>query len=142
MITCSMRVCNRGPYKHETGPSEFHNDSDAGIANNSDKTKEVVLEIVSPIADKLKVKHVKRISRSGISSWKQPVKTMTPRESKTERNSFVVDVSARKSPWVIIYDVPRTDSNEEVKKELIGKKRTYRTLIEQNLEINIKDKFC
>lgn len=67
---------------------------------------------------------------------------MTPRESKTERNSFVVDVSARKSPWVIIYDVPRTDSNEEVKKELIGKKRTYRTLIEQNLEINIKDKFC
>lgn len=40
--------------------------ADAGIANSSDKTKEAVLKIVSLVADKLKIKHIKRISSNGI----------------------------------------------------------------------------
>ena len=107
--------------------------SDAGIANNSEKTKEAVLKIVSPVAEKLKVKHIKKISGNGILVETAGQKDLTTllKYRKLREAGFVVNVPAKKCPRVIIYDISRANNDEEIMK----------ALIEQNLETNTKEMF-
>ncbi|XP_061942810.1 uncharacterized protein LOC133667561 [Apis cerana] len=114
-------------------PSNFITISDAGIANNSEKTKEAVLKIVSPVAEKLKVKHIKKISGNGILVETAGQKDLTTllKYRKLREAGFVVNVPAKKCPRVIIYDISRANNDEEIMK----------ALIEQNLETNTKEMF-
>ena len=107
--------------------------SDAGIANNSEKTKEAVLKIVSPVAEKLKVKHIKKISGNGILVETAGQKDLTTllKYRKLREAGFVINVLAKKCPRVIICDVSRANNDEEIMK----------ALIEQNLETNTKEMF-
>lgn len=71
-----------------------------GVASSSDKTKEAVLRIVSLVAEKLKVNHVKKISGNGILVETADQKDFaTLLENKKLREAgFVVGVAAKKSP--------------------------------------------
>lgn len=107
--------------------------SDTGVASSSEKTKEAVLKIVSPVAEKLKVKHVKKISGNGIlveTAGQKDLATLLE-HPKLREAGFVVGVPAKKSPRVIIYDVPRANNDEE----------TMKAIIEQNLDSNTKEMF-
>ena len=100
--------------------------------NHFEKTKETVLKIVSPIAKKLKVKHIKKISGNGILVETAGQKDLTTllKYRKLREAGFVVNVPAKKCPRVIIYDVSRANNDEIMK-----------ALIEQNLETNTKEMF-
>ncbi|PBC25077.1 hypothetical protein APICC_02131 [Apis cerana cerana] len=58
------------------------------IANNSEKTKEAFLKIVSPVAEKLIVKHIKKISSNTRRNGRSKGPYDSPRLLKTERSWF------------------------------------------------------
>lgn len=71
-----------------------------GVASSSDKTKEAVLRIVSLVAEKFKVNHVKKISGNGILVETADQKDFATllENKKLRKAGFVVGVPAKKSP--------------------------------------------
>ncbi|XP_061941117.1 uncharacterized protein LOC133667310 [Apis cerana] len=98
--------------------------------NHFEKTKETVLKIVSPIVEKLKVKHIKKISGNGILVETADQKDLTTllKYRKLREAGFVINVPAKKCLRVIC-DVSRANNDEEIMK----------ALIEQNLNTNMKE---
>ena len=100
--------------------------SDTVAYESSDKTKLAVLEMISAKAEKLQVRNVRRIQGNGIlveTAKKSDISALVSNE-KLKAAGFVVGAPAKRSPRIIVYDVPRSDNDAA----------TLESIFEQNAE--------
>lgn len=102
-------------------------------SESSEATKVAIQKIISPTEQKLQVKNVRRIQGNGII-----VETATKKDTnellanqKIKAAGFIVGTPARKNPKVVIFDVPKMDSEEA----------TMNAIAEQNLTAQEKTIF-
>lgn len=97
---------------------------DLNTSGNSGKTKELVLNLVTPTTDKLQIKNVRKIQGNGIlvETAKQSDNTALMANDKLEAAGLTVDAQTKRNPRIVIYDVPRTENDEA----------TLNAIVEQN----------
>lgn len=105
---------------------------DTKAFDSSEKTKETVFNLVSPRKDKIQVKNVRRIQGNGIlveTANKMDLSTLLS-NNKLKAAGLVVAAPVKRSPRIIVYEVPRMDSDEA----------TLDAIVDQNVDDDSKAK--